>query len=82
MWPIDSAAHACCCSARPVVTALMPQTPPRPRAVELLFCGHHFRSHRHALTAAGATIFDAAGIPIDSPNRVWDELEAALAASR
>lgn len=49
--------HACCCSALPVVEALMPATDERPRPVELLLCGHHYRLSRDALELAGAHIF-------------------------
>ena len=53
--------RACCCPARPVVTAIMPPAPGRPHPVDLLLCGHHFRASRAALTAAGAAIYDDTG---------------------
>jgi len=53
--------RACCCPARPVVTAIMPPAPGRPHAVDLLLCGHHFRVSRAALAAAGAAVYDNTG---------------------
>ena len=53
--------RACCCPARPVVTVIMPPAPGRPRPVDLLLCGHHFRVSRAALTAAGAAVYDNSG---------------------
>jgi len=53
--------RACCCPARPVVTVMMPPTPHRPYAVDLLLCGHHFRVSRAALEAAGAAVYDDTG---------------------
>lgn len=50
-WP----AHACCCTAIPVVRVLLPPTEQRPDSVELYLCGHHFRTSRAALAEAGAT---------------------------
>lgn len=47
---------ACCCSARPVVVVLMPATDDRPRSVELLLCGHHYRVSHDALERAGARV--------------------------
>jgi hypothetical protein len=34
--------RACCCPARPVVRAIIPPAPQRPRPVGLLLCGHHY----------------------------------------
>jgi hypothetical protein len=53
--------RACCCPARPVVTVIMPPAPGRPRPVELLLCGHHFRASQAALIAAGAAVYDDTG---------------------
>jgi hypothetical protein len=53
--------RACCCPARPVVTVIMPPAPGRPRPVDLLLCGHHFRVHQAALAAAGAAAYDDTG---------------------
>lgn len=55
------AERACCCPARPIVTVLIPPTPDRPHAVDLLLCGHHYRVSRGALKAIGAVVFDEAG---------------------
>ena len=56
--PLDVAARACCCPARPVVTVVMPPTASRPHPVDLLLCGHHFRASQAALRAAGAAVYD------------------------
>jgi hypothetical protein len=53
--------RACCCPARPVVTVIMPPAPGRPRPVDLLLCGHHFRASQAALSAAGASVYDDTG---------------------
>ena len=58
--PLDVAARACCCPARPVVTVVMPPTASRPHPVELLLCGHHFRVSQASLQAAGADVYDKA----------------------
>ena len=62
--PIDVAARACCCPARPVVTVVMPPTANRPHPVDLLLCGHHFRVSQAALQAAGAAVYDETGLLI------------------
>jgi hypothetical protein len=59
-----AAERACCCSARPAVAAVLPPGPGRNHATDLLLCGHHYRSARHALAAAGATIVDELGQPV------------------
>jgi hypothetical protein len=53
--------RACCCSARPVVIAIMPPVPGRDHATDLLLCGHHYRASRQALDGAGAHVYDGAG---------------------
>ena len=50
--------RACCCPARPVVRILIPPTVARPRSVDLLLCGHHFRTSCAARAAAGEMIVD------------------------
>jgi hypothetical protein len=62
--PIDVAARACCCPARPVVTVVMPPTADRPHPVDLLLCGHHFRVSQAALRAVGAAVYDETGLLI------------------
>jgi hypothetical protein len=52
-----TAERACCCPSRPVAVAVFPPQPGRPRPVDLLLCGHHYRESRAALAAAGATIY-------------------------
>ena len=60
LWssPLCAEDRACCCPARPVVRVIMPPTPGRPHAVDLLLCGHHYRISRQVLAAAGATVYD------------------------
>jgi hypothetical protein len=58
------AARACCCPARPALIAIMPPTPGRPRPVDLLLCGHHYRASWQRLAAAGAAVLDITGTPV------------------
>jgi hypothetical protein len=62
--PLTVADRACCCPARPVVRVIMPPGPGRPGPVDLLLCGHHYRVSRAALRAAGAIVYDEAGLLI------------------
>ena len=62
--PLEVAARACCCPARPVFTVVMPPTASRPHPVDLLLCGHHFRVSQAALQAAGAAVYDRTGLLI------------------
>jgi hypothetical protein len=57
--------RACCCTARPVVIAVMPPARGRPHQTDLLLCGHHYRTSRLALTAAGAAVVDMHGDQLD-----------------
>lgn len=54
--PHDLGDRACCCPARPVVRVLIPPASARPHSVDLLLCGHHYRTSCAALAAAGAVI--------------------------
>jgi hypothetical protein len=45
------------------VVVIMPPAGGRP-AVDLLFCRHHYRVHRQALTSAGGVAFDREGAPL------------------
>jgi len=72
--PLALAGRACCCPARPVVTVMMPPTPGRPRPVDLLLCGHHYRACQAAIAAAGAAVYDELGMPIRT---TADDHEAA-----
>ena len=58
------AGRSCCCSAWPVVIAVMPPASGRPHQTDLLLCGHHYRVSRRALAAAGAMVVDMAGSPV------------------
>lgn len=50
-WP----AHACCCTAPPVVRVVMPASRERSTSVELFLCGHHYRTSHSPLEEASAT---------------------------
>jgi hypothetical protein len=56
--PHDLGDRACCCPGRPVVRVLIPPAPARPRSVDLLLCGHHYRTSCAALAATGAVIIN------------------------
>jgi hypothetical protein len=61
---VRRAGRSCCCSAKPLVIALIPAPPGRPHQTDLLLCGHHYRASRPALAAAGATVMDIDGMPV------------------
>lgn len=63
---IAPSSRACCCPAPPVVTVIMPPTAGRRHPVDLLLCGHHYRASEVALHAAGATVYDSAGVLVMS----------------
>jgi hypothetical protein len=44
-----------------VVRVIMPAAPGRPYRVDLLLCGHHYRTSRPALAAIGAAIQELPG---------------------
>jgi hypothetical protein len=56
---LASTDRACCCTAKPVVIAVMPQTAQRPHPIELLLCGHHHHVSKEALETAGAVTYDS-----------------------
>jgi len=58
--------RACCCPANAVVRVIMPPTAARPRQIDLLLCGHHYRASRRALAAAHATVRPIQGTPADT----------------
>ncbi len=59
--PLPVASRACCCAASPLVRVVMPPTPDRPRPVDLLLCGHHYRASHAALQEAGAAAYNKDG---------------------
>jgi hypothetical protein len=61
--PVVSGERACCCPAPAVVKVVMAASPSRPRPVDLLLCGHHYRVSRQALAAAGVVDAIAAAEP-------------------
>ncbi len=76
---VRRAEHACCCTARPAVVAVMPPGPGRAHRTELLLCGHHYRVSLVALAAARAVVVDMAGIPL--AGHEWPE-HLAVTATR
>lgn len=68
--------RACCCPGRPVVRVIMPASASRPRAVELLLCGHHYRVSQAAVTAAHGTIEVLPGRPADAAAALLTKLAA------
>ncbi len=65
------AGRSCCCSARPVVIAVMPPSASRPHPTDLLLCRHHYRVSRNALRLAGATVVDMAGQHVADGDELW-----------
>jgi hypothetical protein len=61
---IPPVSRSCCCPARPVVIVLMPPVKGRRHTTDLLLCGHHYRTSRQALAAAGAKVTDLSGAPV------------------
>jgi len=57
------AGRACCCAAKAAVRVTMPPSPSRRHPTELLLCGHHYRTSRRALAAAGAVARELPGTP-------------------
>ena len=57
---------ACCCVAQAVVRVVIPPTAGRPREIELLLCGHHYRVSRTALVAAHAAVSELPGSSADA----------------
>jgi hypothetical protein len=65
-WQIvRRAGRSCCCSAGPVVIAIMPASPGRQHPTELLLCMHHYRVSHEALAASSAAVVDLSGDLID-----------------
>src|SRR5690242_9171170 len=56
-----AAERACCCSAIPAVTVLLPAHDLDTEPAALLLCGHHYRLCREALRARGAEAYDRDG---------------------
>ncbi len=67
--------RACCCSAAPAVVAVIPPANGRREPTELLLCGHHYRTSKSALEAAGATLLDLRGYPLFG--KMWPELRGS-----
>jgi hypothetical protein len=59
--PLRTAVRACCCSAQPVVEALVPRHDVPGTSEQLLLCSHHFRQSKQKLDSVGAVVFDADG---------------------
>jgi len=78
--PIAPSSRACCCPATPAFTVIMPPTAGRRHPVDLLLCGHHYRASQAALRAAGATVYDSAGVVV-APGPHWDPAAGEPAAA-
>ncbi len=63
---LQHADRACCCSAQPLVIAVLPPHASRPHPTELLFCRHHYRDLCVPLAVAGAACFDIHGVVVTS----------------
>lgn len=76
--------RACCCPARPVVTAVIPPGRGHRCPVSLLLCGHHYRVSSAALHAIGADVYDQAGalIPVGEGQMRTQGPTGGLAAGR
>jgi hypothetical protein len=61
---LDVAARACCCPARPAVTAVMTSAANRLHPIELVLRVHHFRASQAGLRAAGAAAYAKTGMPV------------------
>jgi hypothetical protein len=59
--PLDVAARACGCPARPDVTVVMLPAASRLHPAELFLRGHHFRASQAGLQAAGTAAYDKTG---------------------
>jgi hypothetical protein len=75
----DQADGACCCPAKAVVQVILPTTPTRSHATDLLLCGHHYRVSRPALAAAHAVVHELPGMPRDTAAWIHDDHDRSLA---
>jgi hypothetical protein len=73
--------RACCCPARPVVTAVIPVGRGHPHPVDLLLCGHHYRASLGALLVVGADVYDNAGALIMTGEREQPIVSRELATA-
>lgn len=62
---VQACMSACCCPAPPLYQVVMPPRSGR-QAVELLLCGHHFRTSIEAVSTASMWVYDANGRLLDS----------------
>ena len=63
---VGQSGGACCCVAQAVVRVVIPPTAGRPREIELLLRGHHYRVSRAALAVGHATVSELAGSSADA----------------
>ncbi len=75
-WPLEFAERACCCLARPAAVVVMPPADGRPYPVDLLLCAHHYRASVVALLAAGAAVYDVAGVVIPAARAAPEAVNA------
>ena len=62
--PVADSARACCCPASAHVQVLLSGA--GSHAAPLLFCGHHWRSHRNRLIDLGAALYDRTGQRVET----------------
>jgi hypothetical protein len=58
---IPPSERACCCAAPAVVRVVVSYADPVAHSVDLLLCGHHYRSSVAELARRGAMVFDHEG---------------------
>jgi len=61
--PIDADA-ACCCSAPPLFTVLLPAREGQSDPIDILLCTHHYRAAKKHLSEIAAAVYDANGFRI------------------
>jgi hypothetical protein len=66
-WSTPRTAERACCWVRPTMLAVIPPAPGRDHPTDVLLCGHHFRTSRSALAAAGAAVFELGSAPDGPP---------------
>ena len=60
--PLAFAEQACCCPGTPVVTVVMPPAHGRPRPMDRLLGGHHYRVSEMACWPRGVTVYEETGM--------------------
>jgi hypothetical protein len=63
--PAGLADRSCCCASKAAVRVTLPPATDRPKATDLLLCGHHYRVSRRALDGARVFVTKLPGISSD-----------------